>query len=70
MESEPRRSISRNLLVLSLFLNAILVSFSYVTLTRSQELQSHAEDLTAAYNELAEVTMHLDQQLNLTLTQL
>jgi len=70
VETESRRGISRNLLVLSLFLNAILVSFSYVTLTRSQGLQSHAEDLATAYNELAEVTMHLDQQLNLTLTQL
>jgi len=70
MEENARRSYRSSLLILSILVNIVLVPVAGYIFLQNSSLEDQVLDLSSSLNELTESSMILEQQLNMSMTQL
>jgi len=70
MEGNPKRSYRSSLLTLSILVNIVLVPVAGYVLLQNSSLKDQVSDLSSSLDELTESSMILEQQLNMSATQL
>lgn len=70
VEKKVIRNNLRTVLILSIIINIMLAFFIGVTIKQSNSLRSRIDEISYSYNELIDSYRSLEQQLNITRTQL